>query len=158
MARTRLAARMIQHSRMAMKVTSLEKEEALVEAEIDLTARTPSHIRFTESEQSQLVEHQVASRSIRNFESRSIQRTAMSDMEEDNQACVYASEIPHMTRGMRHLDLAELLIKEKVDKEIKLLKVASADNTSDLSTKRLALPLFNKLSSRIIDKTLRVNL
>ena len=33
--------------------------------------------------------------------------------EEDNQACVYASEIPHMTRGMRHLDLAELLIKEK---------------------------------------------
>ena len=80
-------------------------------------------------------------------------------IEEDNQACVYASEIPHMTRGMRHLDLAELLIKEKVDaKEIKLLKVASADNTSDLGTKRLALPLFNKLTSRIIDKTLRVNL
>ena len=34
-------------------------------------------------------------------------------IEEDNQACVYASEIPHMTRGMRHLDLAELLIKKK---------------------------------------------
>ena len=80
-------------------------------------------------------------------------------IEEDNQACVYASEIPHMTRGMRHLDLAELLIKEKVDaKEIKLLKVASADNTSDLGTKRLALPLFNKLTSRIIDKSLRRNL
>ena len=79
-------------------------------------------------------------------------------IEEDNQACVYASEIPHMTRGMRHLDLAELLIKEKVDaKEIKLLKVASADNTSDLGTKRLALPLFNILTSRIIDKTFRVN-
>ena len=78
---------------------------------------------------------------------------------EDNQACVYASEIPHMTRGMRHLDLAELLIKEKVDaKEIKLLKVASADNTSDLGTKRLALPFFNKLTKRIIVKTLRVNL
>ena len=72
---------------------------------------------------------------------------------------VYASEIPHMTRGMRHLDLANLLIKENVEaKEIKLLKVASADNTSDLGTKRLALPLFNKLISRIIDKTLRVNL
>ena len=43
-------------------------------------------------------------------------------IEEDNQARVYASEIPYMTRGMRHLDLAELLIKEKVDaKEIKLL-------------------------------------
>ena len=79
--------------------------------------------------------------------------------EEDNQACVYASEIPHMTRGMRHLDLAKLLIKEKLDaKEIKLLKVASADNTSDLGAKRLALPLFNKLTSRIIDKTLRVNI
>ena len=80
-------------------------------------------------------------------------------IEEDNQACVYAPEIPHMTRGMRHLDLTELLMKEKVDaKEIKLLKVASADTTSDLSTRRLALPLFNKLTSRIMDKTLRVNL
>ena len=80
-------------------------------------------------------------------------------IEEDNQACVYASEIPHMTRGMRHLDLAELLIKEKVEaKEKKVLKVASADNTSDLGTKWLALPLFNKLTSRIIDKSRRVNL
>ena len=80
-------------------------------------------------------------------------------IEEDNQAYVYASEIPHMTRGMRHLDLAELLIKEKVEaKEIKLLKVASADDTSDLGIKRLALPLFNKLTSRIIDKSLKVNL
>ena len=68
-------------------------------------------------------------------------------IEEDNQACVYASEIPHMTRGMRHLDLAELLIIEKVEaKEIKLLKVASANNTSNLEAKRLALPLFNKLT------------
>ena len=72
-------------------------------------------------------------------------------IEEDNQACVYASEIPHLTRGMKHLDLAEMLIKEKVESnEIKLIKVASADNTSDLGTKRLALPLFNKLTSRII--------
>ena len=60
---------------------------------------------------------------------------------------------------MCHLDLAELLIKEKVDaKEIKLLKVTSADNSSDLGTKRLALLLFNKINSRIIDKTLQVNL
>ena len=60
---------------------------------------------------------------------------------------------------MRHLYLSELLIKEKVDaKEIKLLKVPSADNTSDLGTKRLALPLFNRLTSRVINKTLRVNL
>ena len=80
-------------------------------------------------------------------------------IEEDNQVCVYASEIPHLTREIRHLDLAEILIKEKVkSKEIKLLKVASTDNTLDLGTKRLALPLFNKLTSRIIDKSLRVNL
>ena len=72
---------------------------------------------------------------------------------------MYASEIPHLTRGMRHLDLAGMLIKEKVEsKETRLIKVPSADNTSDLRTKRLALPLFNKLISRIIDKSLRVNL
>ena len=60
-------------------------------------------------------------------------------IEKDNQACVYASEVPHLTRGMKHLDLAEMLIKEKVESnEIKLLKVASADNTSDLGAKRLA--------------------
>ena len=35
-------------------------------------------------------------------------------IEEDNQACVYASQVPHLTRGMNHLDLAEMLIKEKV--------------------------------------------
>ena len=34
-------------------------------------------------------------------------------IEEDNHACVFASDITHMIRGMRHLDLAELLIKEK---------------------------------------------
>ena len=56
-------------------------------------------------------------------------------IEEDNQAYVYASEIPHLTRGMRHLDLAEMLIKEKVEsKEIELLKVASSDKTSDVGT------------------------
>ena len=36
-------------------------------------------------------------------------------------------------------------IKEKVEsKETKLLKVASADSTSDIGTKRLVLPLFKK--------------
>ena len=56
-------------------------------------------------------------------------------IEEDSQACACASEIPLITRGMRHLDLEELLITEKIDaKEIRLLKVASSDNASDLST------------------------
>ena len=60
---------------------------------------------------------------------------------------------------MRYLDLAEILMKEKVEsKEIKLLEVASADNTSDIGTKRLSLPLFNKFTSRIMDTSLRVNL
>ena len=55
--------------------------------------------------------------------------------------------------------MSEMLIKEKVEsKEIKLLKVASVDNTADIGTKRLALPLFNKLTSRIMDTSLRVNL
>ena len=40
--------------------------------------------------------------------------------------------------------------------KIKILKVASADNTSDWGTERLALPLF--LTSRIIDKSLMINL
>ena len=66
---------------------------------------------------------------------------------------MYASEIPHLTRGMKHRGLAEMLIKEKVESnEIKLFKVASAGNTSDLGTMRLALPLFDKLTSCIIDK------
>ena len=39
-------------------------------------------------------------------------------IEEDNQACVYSSEIPHLTRGMKHLDLAEMLIKEKVESNV----------------------------------------
>ena len=34
-------------------------------------------------------------------------------IDEDNQVCVYASEISHLTRGMRHLDLAEMLKKKK---------------------------------------------
>ena len=58
---------------------------------------------------------------------------------------MYASDIPHLTRGMKHRGLAEMLIKEKVESnETKLLKVASAGNTSDLGTMRLALLLFNK--------------
>ena len=48
--------------------------------------------------------------------------------------------------------------RKSSSKEIKLLKVASADNTSDIGTKRIALPLFNKLTSRIMDTSLTVNL
>ena len=70
--------------------------EAEIQSPIDLTSRTPTHIRFAESEQSPLVEHQTASRSSRNFESRSIQRTAMSDMAEEISRL--RSEISEMRR------------------------------------------------------------
>ncbi len=80
-------------------------------------------------------------------------------IEEDNQACVYASETTLITKGLRHLQLNEKYFKVNVQNGIvKLMKVASGDNTSDIGTKRLPQPLFNKLVSRIIDQTLRVNL
>ena len=80
-------------------------------------------------------------------------------IEEDNLACCYASETPHLTKGLRHMELTEMLLKNMVaDETIKLEKVSSDDNTADLGTKRLHLPQFNKLTCRIIDKTLRVNL
>ena len=34
-------------------------------------------------------------------------------IEEDNQDDVYSSEIPHLTRDMKYLDLAEMLMKDK---------------------------------------------
>ena len=35
-------------------------------------------------------------------------------IQEDNQECVYALETKHMTRNLRHLELAQLWFKEKV--------------------------------------------
>ena len=35
-------------------------------------------------------------------------------IQEDNQACVYTSKAKHMTRNLRHLELAQLWFKEKV--------------------------------------------
>ena len=67
-------------------------------------------------------------------------------IEGDNQACLCASEIPHMTRGMRHLDLAASDQGESGGQGEKVIKGASADHTSDLGTKRLALPVFDKLT------------
>ena len=54
-------------------------------------------------------------------------------IEEDNQACVYASESKHMTRNLRHLDLAQLWFKEKVaDGTCVIVKVDSKENNSDI--------------------------
>ena len=80
-------------------------------------------------------------------------------IEEDNQACVYHSKATHMTRNLRHLDLSESYIKDKVaDGSVIVVKIDSADNNSDIGTKRVTLPIFNKLTSQIIDRTLRTNL
>ena len=78
-------------------------------------------------------------------------------IEEDNKACVDASIITHMTRGLRHLALTENFLKEKyADGTCVLVKIASADNNSDIGTKRVTKPIFEKLTNEIIDKSLRV--
>ena len=77
MARTPLAARISidpafsdgYESNQSGELGGHSQVEAEVQSPIDLTSRTPPHIRFAESEHSHLVEHQPASRSIRNFAS-----------------------------------------------------------------------------------------
>ena len=78
-------------------------------------------------------------------------------IEEDNKACVDASIVTHMTRGLRHLDLTENFLKEKyADGTCVLVKVASSENNSDIGTKRVSKQVFEKLTNEIIDKSLRV--
>ena len=80
-------------------------------------------------------------------------------IEEDNSACVAAAAVTHITRGLRHLSLAEYYLKEKsADGTCIVVKVKSEDNNSDIGTKRVPLPLFNKLTYNLVDKTLRNNL
>ena len=86
-------------------------------------------------------------------------KQATTVIEEDNSACVAASQVTHITRGMRHLDLAQHYLKEKVaDGSCIIVKVKSEDNNSDIGTKRVPLPLFNQLTYRLVDKSLRKNL
>jgi hypothetical protein len=62
----------------------------------------------------------------------------LTKIEEDNQAAIYHSKATHMTRNLRHLELGTNWIKEKVkDGTCILIKVASADNNSDIGTKRV---------------------
>ena len=77
-------------------------------------------------------------------------------IEEDNQAAIYHSKATHMTRNLRHLELCTNWIKEKVqDKTCVLVKVASADNNSDIGTKRVPISTFTRLTSQIVDRSLR---
>ena len=98
MARTPLAARNLIDPAFSDGYESNQSGEggghSLVEAEIqspiDLTSRTPTHIRFVEAESSQLVEHQRSNRGVRSFETQLSQRSALSDM---------AVEISHQSGG-----------------------------------------------------------
>ena len=70
--------------------------EADIESPIDHTSRTPTHIRFAESEQNWLVEHSAAGRLNRDSESNPNQRIAIRDMAE--QISRLQSEISGMRR------------------------------------------------------------
>ena len=76
-------------------------------------------------------------------------------IQEDNQACVYASEAKHMTRNLRHLELAQLWFKEKVaDGTCIIEKVDSKDR----GTKRVPKLIFEYLTHKLVDKSLRTNI
>ena len=78
-------------------------------------------------------------------------------IEEDNKACVDALIISRMTRGLRHLEITENVLKENyADGTYVLVKIASSDNNSDIGTKRVTKQVFEKLTNEIVDKSLRV--
>ena len=80
-------------------------------------------------------------------------------IEEDNQACVFASEAKHMTRNQRHLDLAEIWFKEKVaDGTCIVQKEESKENNSDIGTRRVPNQIFDYLTHNLIDYSLRTNI
>ena len=80
-------------------------------------------------------------------------------IEEDNSACVFASKALHFTRNLRHLDLSESWLKEKVhDKTCVLKKVESRNNNSDIGTKRVPQYVFNALTNQLVDRSQRTNL
>ena len=79
-------------------------------------------------------------------------------IEEDNQACIYDSKAAHMTRNLRHLDLTENWVKEKVaDGTCVVVKAKSCDNNSDIGINRVSLPMFNKHLNQIKDQSQRRN-
>ena len=104
MARTPLAARILidpafsdgYESNQSGEGGGLSLVEAEVQSPIDLTSRTPTHIRFAESGQNQLVEHPAADRLNRDLESNSNQRITIRDMAE--QISRLESEISEMRR------------------------------------------------------------
>ena len=70
-------------------------------------------------------------------------------IQEDDSACVHASKTTQITRGLRHLSLAQIWFKEKVADGTCII-----EKVSDIGTKRLARPIFTKLIYALVDKTL----
>ena len=62
-----------------------------------------------------------------------------------------------MTRNLRHLDLAELWFKV-ADGTCVIKKVASADNSSNIGTKRVSMIIFEFLTHKLVDKSIRTNI
>jgi hypothetical protein len=59
---------------------------------------------------------------------------------------------------MRHIELAHHFLKEKTtDGTCIVTKVRTEDNNSDIGTKRVPLPLFISLTSRLVNRDLRNN-
>jgi hypothetical protein len=80
-------------------------------------------------------------------------------IEEDNAACVFASNVEHMTRNLKHIELTDSWIKIKVkDKTCLLVKIGTENNNADIGTKRVSQSLFNALTHKLVDKQLRNNL
>ena len=74
-------------------------------------------------------------------------------IEEDNSACVAAAKTLQITRGLRHLPLAENWFKEQQNEGVCIIeKVATQDNNADIGTKRLELPLFQKFAFQLVDR------
>ena len=74
-------------------------------------------------------------------------------IEEDNKACVDASKILQITRGLRHLPISENWFKEKVaDGTCVIVKIDSAQNNSDIGTKRVPQKVFDYLTNSILDR------
>ena len=72
---------------------------------------------------------------------------------------MYASESKHMTRNLRHLDLAQQWFKENVtDGTCVIDKVDSKENNSDIGTKRVSKIIFEYLTHNLTDKSLRTNI
>ena len=64
-----------------------------------------------------------------------------------------------MTRNLRHLELAQLCFKEKVaDEGCVIEKEDSKENNSHIGTKRVPKFIFEYLTHKLVDKSLRTHI